>query len=98
MAQLYVYSYGSGSVTTSAYTTLVTSTPITVSKLQVTDTSGQLLKIAVGNPGSEVDIFCAPVSGSQIINYYLQAGQRLSIKAISNTASSGYNAIAFLNA
>lgn len=97
MANVYVLSYASTNVTTAAYVTLVASTPNSVSKILITDTSGQLLKIAVGDAGSEVDLFSVPVSGSLVIPTYLANGQRLSIKAISATASTGYNVVSLLN-
>lgn len=91
-----VFSYASTSVTSSSYVTLVVATPITISKLMVTDSSGQLMKIAVGPVGHEVDLFSCPVSGSIVIPIYLTSGQRLSVKAINTTASSGYNVVSFL--
>lgn len=97
MSNVNIFSYATTNVSTSAYTTLVISTPITVSKILVCDTSGELVKIAVGLPGEEVDIFSAPVSSSIIISYYLIAGQRLSIQAISNNVTNGYNIIGFLD-
>lgn len=90
-----VLSYASTNVTTSAYVTLIASTP-SFSKLQITDTSGELLKIAVGAAGSEIDICTCAVSGSIIVPVYVVAGQRLSIKAINASATTGYNAVSFL--
>lgn len=95
-SQVNVFSYASSNVTTSAYTTLIVSTPITVSNMLVCDSSGQLLKIASGIPGNEVDLFTTEMGGCIVVPYYLVAGQRLAIKAITNTASSGYNVISFL--
>lgn len=97
MAILSVFSYSSSPVTTGAYTTLVVTSPFTVSKLQICDTSGELLKIAIGLPGQEVDVFSSPISGCMIIPIYLIKGQRLAIQSLTNTASNGYNTIAFLN-
>lgn len=95
--QVNVLSYSSTNVTTSAYVALVASTPISVSKLEVCDTSGKILKIASGQSGSELDLFSVQVSGCIVVPYYLPAGSRLSIKAIDATASSGYNVLSFLN-
>jgi len=90
-----ILAYATTNVTTSAYVTLVASTS-SCSKLQITDTSGQLLKLATGIAGSEVDICTCTVSGSVIVPIYIPAGQRLSIKAVSASATTGFNAVSFL--
>lgn len=90
-----ILSYASTNVTTSAYVTLVASTPSS-SKLQITDTSGQLLKFAIGAAGSEVDVCTCAVSGTVIVPFYIPAGQRLSIRAVNASATTGYNAVSFL--
>jgi len=82
-------------VSTSAYTTLVSSTP-SFSKIQILDTSGKILKLAIGAVGSEVDICSCPLSSSIIVPIYVPAGQRLSIKAIDANATTGYNVVSFL--
>lgn len=91
-----VFAYASTTVTTGAYFTLLNSTPFTVSKLQVCDTSGQVLKIASGIAGSELDLFTTTVSSCVIVPIYLLAGQRLSIKSISASASTGFNTVSFI--
>lgn len=95
-SQVNVFSYSGTNVTTNAYVTLLNSTPYTVSKLLISDSSGQLVKIAYGLPGSEVDIFSCAVSGSIVVPYYLPQGVRLAVKAISATASTGFNVVSFL--
>lgn len=89
-------SYSSTNVTTSAYVTLVASTPITVSRLQICDTSGKVLKLATGDSGSEADLCTVQVSGCVIVPVYLIQGIRLSIKAIDASATTGYNTVSFL--
>lgn len=92
------FSYAENNVGPTEYVTLIESTPLSVSKFQVTDTSGQLLKIAKGAVGEEISFCTTPGNGSVIIPCFLQAGERLSIKAINNvTVNSGFNIIAFLN-
>ncbi len=93
-----VNSYAVNSGSTTAYLQVIASTPITVSQMYVCDTSGQIIKIASGASGSEVDLFTAPVSGCAVfpVNPYLVAGSRLSIKSGSSTASTGYNSISLL--
>lgn len=94
--QVNVLAYGTTNVTTSAYVTLVASSPISVSKLEVCDTSTKLLKIAVGAASSETDVFTVFVSGCVIVPIYLQSGTRLSIKAVDANATTGFNTVSFL--
>lgn len=92
------FSYSATNVTTSAYVTLVSSTPIPSTQLVVCDNSGHILKIASGASGSEVDVFAAPLNACIDIQLgaAIPAGTRLSIRAIDATASSGYNTVSFL--
>lgn len=90
-----VLAYATTNVTTSAYVTLVASIPA-CSKIQILDTSGKILKLAIGAAGSEIDICTCPVTGSIVVPTYIPAGQRLSIKAIDASATTGYNAVSFL--
>ena len=89
-------SYASTNVTTSAYVTLVASSPIDTGHLEVCDSSGKVLKLAIGPANSEVDIAAVPISGCIIINTFIPAGKRLSIKALDATASTGYNTVSFI--
>lgn len=97
MSLVNIFSYATTNVSTSAYVTLVSSAPLTVSKLQICDTSGELIVIAKGEAGSEVDICTVQISQCIILPIYLEAGERLSAKAITNNATNGYNSISFLN-
>lgn len=96
-AQVNVLAYASTNVTTAAYVTLVASTPISVSHVEVCDTSTKLLKIASGTAGNEKDLFTVFISGCVTLPYFIPAGTRLSIKAVDATASSGFNTFSFLN-
>ncbi len=96
-ARVNVLAYASTNVTTSSYVELVASSPITVSKLQICDTSTKLLKIATGAAGSETDICTVQVSGCVVVPYFITSGTRLSIKAIDASATTGYNTLSFLN-
>lgn len=91
-----VHVYSSGNVTTSAYSTLVASTPVSVSKIQVLDTSGKILKLATGTSGNEKDFCVVPVSGIVTLPFFLPAGNRLSIIAVDANATTGYNVVSFL--
>lgn len=94
--QLSTLSYVATNVTTSAYTQLIASTPISISKLQILDTSGKILKIAIGEAGSEIDICSTSVSGIVIVPYYIPAGTRISIKAVDANATTGYNVLGLI--
>lgn len=90
-SQVGVLVYATTNVTTGAYVALFTSTSIPTARIQILDTSGKILKIAVGPAGSEVDICSTAVSGSVTIPYYIPSGSRVSIKAIDANATTGYN-------
>jgi hypothetical protein len=83
-------------VTTSAYVQLVASTSAATNRLQIFDSSGQTLVLAVGGAGAEVDqLFIFP--GGIDIDYYVPAGSRVSIKAVSASATTGECSINFLS-
>lgn len=94
-------SYASTNVTTGAYVTLVASTTIPVTQLLITDSSGALVKLAVGVAGSEVDICQMPISTTIVVPVEsisnIPVGSRLSLKAISGTASTGYAVVTLLS-
>jgi hypothetical protein len=82
--------YGTTNVTTSAWTQLTAALPSGVSAIQVFDTSGQSVAIGVGAPGAEVHkLTIGPNSNGMITPMRLEAGQRISVKALSATASTG---------
>lgn len=95
----YDYTISSGSTT--AYTTLLASTPVNANRIYVCDTSGKLMKIASGTTVAAVDLFWSPVSGCQMftIEPWIPAGTQLVIKSGGTTSSgiptSGYNALSF---
>lgn len=81
--------YTINTVTTSAYTQLIASTTSTYSCIEIFDSSGQTLKLAFGGAGAEVDQFIIFPGGNGRIPFVVQAGTRISIKALSATANSG---------
>lgn len=91
-----VHSYASTNVTTSAYVTLVASTPYTTCKVVVQDTSTKIIKLAVGSAGNEVDLATAPVSGMYVLPTCVPASSRISAKAVDASATTGYNILSFL--
>lgn len=96
-ANINVLAYASTNVGTSSYVTLFASTPINTRGFEIVDTSGQVLKLAYGPAGSEVDFAIVPVSGQIYIPFFTDAGIRISIKSVSASATTGYNAIALIS-
>lgn len=91
-----VYSvYSTTNVTTSAYVQMVASTTSATKQVQIFDSSGQSLYFAVGAAASEVDQFIIPPGGG-IFNIAIPAASRISLKAVTATANSGYVTISFL--
>lgn len=89
--------YSSTNVTTGAYVAFVASTPVTTRNIVLCDTSGQLIKLAVGAALSEVDLLINPLSGcfQYALTQAIPAGSRLSLRAISATANSGFASVSF---
>lgn len=81
--------YSSTNVTTAAYVQLVASTSAAINLLDVFDSSGETLVFATGAAASEVNQFFIYPGGNGRIELSIPAGTRLSVKAISATASVG---------
>lgn len=89
-------SYASTNVTTGAYVTLVSSSPISTSQLELCDTSGKVVKVATGAAGYEKDIATFQVSGCVVVPYYVPASSRISLEAATEAATSGYGVLSFI--
>jgi len=90
--------YSSTNVTTSAYVQLVASTSGAVNHVYIFDSSGSTLVLAVGGSGSEVDQFYIFPGGiSSGVPLHINAGSRISIKAVDTNATTGRIAIFGLN-
>lgn len=81
--------YTSTSVTTGAYVQLVASTTSTTNRIEIFDSSGQTLKIATGAAASEVDLMNIFPGGNGIVDVTIPSGTRVSVRAVSATASVG---------
>lgn len=92
VGQLY-NDYSSTNVTTSAYVQLIASTASTVNKIEIFDSSGEALILAVGAAGSEVDQLYIFPGGNGPVDIAIPASSRISVKAKTATASSGFLAI-----
>jgi hypothetical protein len=76
-------------VTTGAYVQLIASTGFAYSAVEIFDSSGQTLVLAIGAAASEVDQFIIFPGGNGRIPFTLAVSQRISIKALSGTANVG---------
>lgn len=84
------HDYSSGTVTTAAYTELLAATPgVQANTLEIFDSSGQTLVLATGASGSEIDRLYITPGGNGPVRVAIPPSTRLSIKAISASASSG---------
>lgn len=81
--------YSSVNVTTGAYVQLVASTTSATTKVSIFDSSGQTLVLAVGAAASEIDQFNIFPGGNGDVEIAIPASSRVSIKAVSATASVG---------
>lgn len=88
--------YSSVNVTTSAYVTLVTSLADNVNEIDIFDSSGQTLVLAVGGAGTEVDKTYIVKGGNGPVSLAIAAGSRVSIKAVTATANVGELDVTFL--
>lgn len=87
--QLIRNDYSSTNVTTSAYVELDSALNKDVNELEIFDSSGQTLVLAIGAASGEVDTLYVVPGGNGRINCVLPAGARLSIKAVSGNATTG---------
>lgn len=81
--------YTSVNVTTSAYTQLVASTTSLTTEIEIFDSSGQTLALALGAAASEVNQVYIIPGGNGRIPLAIPAGSRVSVKAISANATAG---------
>lgn len=75
-----------GSVTPVA---IVASLPANCSEIDVFDSSGQTLELMIGASGSETRQRIIPPGGSGRVPQWLPQGSRVSLRALSATASAG---------
>jgi hypothetical protein len=96
VTQLPTYTvYSSTPVTTSAYVQVVASTSAAVTRVSIFDSSGETLILATGAAASEVIKLYVPPGGGEY-DLAIPSGTRVSIKALTASATSGYQLINFL--
>lgn len=84
--------YGTTPVTTAAYVQLVASTGDQIRKVQIFDSSGETIILATGAGGAEVDLMYIFPGGIETL-VEIPAGTRLSLKAVTGNATTGYFAM-----
>ena len=82
--------YGTTPVTTAAYVQLIASTSAVSSLCELFDSSGQTLVLALGAVGSEVNQFYINPGGNGQVSLNIPVGSRVSIKAVTASATAGY--------
>jgi hypothetical protein len=76
-------------VTSVAYTQLIAATSGPATEIEIFDSSGRTLKLAFGAPGSEVDQLYIFPGGNGKVPLEVPIGTRLSIEAVSVSATAG---------
>lgn len=82
------------SVSDSAYTQLIASTAAAVNKIEIFDSSGEAMILAVGGSGSEVDQLYIFPGGNGAVDLAIPSGARISVKGkTATTTNVGFLAI-----
>jgi len=84
-----VTTYSSTNVTSAAYVQLVASTTSAINMIEIFDSSGVALYFATGAAASEVNQFVIYPGGNGQVPFAIAASTRLSVKAVSTSATSG---------
>lgn len=87
------YDYVSSPVTSASYVQLVASTIADVNKIEIFDSSGEVIILAVGAAASEVEQLLIFPGGNGAVDLYIPYGSRIAIKAKNTTANNGFLAI-----
>lgn len=85
--------YSSTAVTTGAWVQLVAATAQKAVKLQIFDSSGEVLELGTGAAAAETRKLLITPGGNGSIDVQIAAGTRLSVRAVSANASTGLLAI-----
>lgn len=88
--------YTSTNVTASAWVKISDGFSIQIEGAQIFDSSGQSLRIAYGESGSEIEIPVTIIPGGNgDVSFTIPRDQKISLKAYSGSATSGYSLINF---
>lgn len=81
--------YSTTNVTTAAWVELIASTPNNLTQMYIFDSSGKTLMLGEGASGFETNLMLIVPGGNGHVLQNISAGKRISIKAVSGTASAG---------
>lgn len=87
--------YSTTNVTTSGYVQIIASTSAATNSIYIFDSSGQAMILALGGAGVEVNTLYIPPGGENF-SLKIPAGTRISLRALTATANSGYFLISLL--
>lgn len=90
-------SYTSTNVTTGAWVQVLASTAAATNLLCITDTGGQIMELGTGSAASETRVFLIAQGFSGCIPLRIAASTRISVRAITATANTGYLVISGMN-
>lgn len=85
--------YASTPVTSSTYVQIVASTAAQINLIELFDSSGQTLYLAVGAAASEVNQLIIIPGGNGQVSLSIPSGSRISLKATSTSATAGINVL-----
>lgn len=89
--------YSVSNVHSDAYTVLDPSVASSSSGLMIVDNSGQLMKLAIGLKGKEVDLCAFQGNGQPLqIKSFIKQGDRVCVRALVNPATTGQIAVSYL--
>ncbi len=91
------YSYAGGNVTTGTWTQVIATTAAAINLLCITDTSGQAMELGTGANPSETRVFLIAQGWSGCIPQRIASGTRISVRAVTATASTGYLTLSGMN-
>jgi hypothetical protein len=76
-------------ITTAAWTVIITAMDAASDAFEVLNTTGSVLKIATGEPGSEVEIPCyiLPSSEPHLVPWNIAKGSKISARAVDSDAA-----------
>lgn len=83
-----VQNYTVSPVDSSTWVELTSSSP-SVKRLQIFDSSGQIMQLGFGGVGSEAPYLLITPGGNGVLDMYIPAGTRISVKANGDTADAG---------
>lgn len=81
--------YTSSPATSAAYVQVIAASGAQATSIEIFDSSGQIMVLAFGASGHEVNQFLIVPGGNGRMNYLVPTGTRVSVIALSSTASVG---------